>query len=60
MLKTAVKWFVILCVLSWAAHNQGQVAQGLHSLMTMGQGFISSLLSGVTSGIPAGGAAAGH
>ena len=55
MLKTAIKWFVILCVISWAAHNQGQVATGVHSLMAMGQGLISSLLSGGLGGIPTAG-----
>jgi hypothetical protein len=64
-MKTLIKWLVVVCGISWAAHNPAQVNADINALMGAGQSLISSVanaggsaLSGVTGGM-GGGAPAG-
>lgn len=50
-MKTLIRWLVIICCLSWAAHNPAAVSSDIGSLMGAGQSVVSSLASAVGSGI---------
>jgi hypothetical protein len=57
-MKTLIKWLVVICAVSWAAHNPAAVASDVHALMGAGQSLISSVanaggnaLSGVSGGV---------
>ena len=57
-MKTAIKWLVIICVVSWAAHNPAQVSADVHQLIAAGQTLVSSVASaagGAFSGATGGG-----
>ena len=57
-MKTAVKWLVIICIVSWAAHNPAQVSADIHQLLAAGQALVSSVASaagGAFSGATSGG-----
>lgn len=50
-MKTLIKWLVIICALSWGAHNPAAVSTDIGALMGAGQSVVSSLASAVGSGI---------
>ena len=60
-MKTAIKWLVVICVVSWAAHNPAAVSADVHALIGAGQSLVSSVANaagGAVSGV--GNAVGGH
>jgi hypothetical protein len=57
----AIKWFVIVCCISWAAHNPAAVSSDVHALLGAGQSLVSSVANaagGAVAGV--GNAVGGH
>lgn len=57
-MNKAIKWLVIICIIGWAAHNPGQVAADVHSLLAAGESLVTSVsnaLGGAVSGVAGGG-----
>lgn len=50
-MKTLAKWLVIICGISWAAHNPAAVSADIGALMGAGQSLVSSAANAVGSGI---------
>ncbi|HYR61398.1 MAG TPA: hypothetical protein VET24_02030 [Actinomycetota bacterium] len=59
MKNSAVKWLVIICVVSWAAHNPAQVSADIHQLLAAGQALVSSV-AGAAGGAFSGATSGGH
>ena len=58
-MKTLIKWVAILCILSWAVKNPGQVGADVHALFGAGQSLVNSVANAV-GGAVSGTAKGGH